>query len=275
MRPLGGRRILVTGAASGIGYETAIALARRGARLVVSDVNADALERATTAIRATGADCTAIACDVSDPAAVEAMAARVHAEGGPLDVLVNNAGIAYLGGFLETPLERWRRIHEVNVMGTVHCVRAFLPAMLAAGGERKIVNVASTAGYAPAPNISAYAASKHAVIGLSEVLALELHDAPVSVMIVCPGIINTPLIGTSGHAPGLAPAQLERLARYYVEEGCHPSVVAEGIVRGIERDAILLPVGPMAALAHRMSRLSRRLARRLIVAGARRSGYLP
>ncbi|MFO1406855.1 MAG: SDR family NAD(P)-dependent oxidoreductase [Steroidobacteraceae bacterium] len=275
MKQLAGRLMLVTGAASGIGLETALALARRGARLVVSDVNADALERAGEAIRALGAECTTVACDVSDVDAVEAMAARVQERCGPLDVLVNNAGIAYLGGFLETPLERWRRIHEVNVMGTVHCVRAFLPSMLAAGGERKIVNVASTAGYAPAPNMSAYAASKHAVIGLSEVLALELHDAPVSVMIVCPGIINTPLIGTSGHAPGLAPAQLERLSRYYVEEGCHPSVVAEGIVRGIERDAILLPVGPMATIAHRMSRLSRRLARRLIVAGARRSGYLP
>ena len=153
--------------------------------------------------------------------------------------------------------------------------RAFLPAMLEAGGPRKIVNVASTAGYAPAPNMSAYAASKHAVIGLSEVLALELHDRPVSVMIVCPGIINTPLIGTTAHAPGISQAQIEKLSRYYVEEGCHPSVVAAGIVRGIERDAILLPVGPMASLAHWMTRLSRRLARRLLVDGAKRSGYLP
>ena len=275
MTPLAGRLVLVTGAASGIGYDTALAFAARGARLVVSDLNAEALESTRATIAARGVACTAHACDVSDAAAVNAMAARVRAELGPLDILVNNAGIAYFGGFLETPPERWRRIHDVNVMGTVHCVHAFLPAMLAAGGERKIVNVASTAGYAPAPNMSAYASSKHAVIGLSEVLALELHDRPVTVMIVCPGIINTPLIGTTAHAPGMSPAQLEKLSRYYVEEGCHPSVVAAGIVRGVERDAILLPVGPMAALAHWMSRLSRRLARRLIVDGAKRSGYLP
>ena len=275
MTPLAGRLVLVTGAASGIGYETALAFAARGARLVISDVNAAALETARATIAGHGAECVAHACDVSDAAAVSGMAARVHADLGPLDILVNNAGIAYFGGFLETPPERWQRIHDVNVMGTVHCVQAFLPAMLAAGGERKIVNVASTAGYAPAPNMSAYAASKHAVIGLSEVLALELHDRPVTVMIVCPGIINTPLIGTTAHAPGMSQQQLDRLSRYYVEQGCHPAVVAAGIVRGVERDAILLPVGPMAALAHWMSRLSRRLARRLIVDGAKRSGYLP
>jgi NAD(P)-dependent dehydrogenase (short-subunit alcohol dehydrogenase family) len=275
VKPLTGRRVLVTGAASGIGYETALAFAARGARLVLSDVNAAALETARATIAGRGAECVAHACDVSDGAAVSGMAARVHADLGPLDILVNNAGIAYFGGFLETPSERWQRIHAVNVMGTVNCVQAFLPAMLSAGGERKIVNVASTAGYAPAPNMSAYAASKHAVIGLSEVLALELHDRPVSVMIVCPGIINTPLIGTTAHAPGLSQAQLERLSRYYVEHGCHPSVVAAGIVRGVERDEILLPVGPMARLAYWTTRLSRRLARRLLVDGAKRSGYLP
>ena len=275
MTPLAGRLALVTGAASGIGYETALALGARGARLVVSDVNGEALARARDGIAARGVACHAHACDVADEAAVQAMAREVHATLGPLDLLVNNAGIASFGSLLETPPERWRRIHEVNVMGTVHCVRAFLPAMLEAGGPRKIVNVASTAGYAPAPNMSAYAASKHAVIGLSEVLALELHDRPVSVMIVCPGIINTPLIGTTAHAPGISQAQIEKLSRYYVEEGCHPSVVAAGIVRGIERDAILLPVGPMASLAYWMTRLSRRLARRLLVDGAKRSGYLP
>lgn len=275
MNPLAGRLALVTGAASGIGLETALALARRGVRLIVSDLNADALGPAAEAIRSLGTPCLAIACDVSDAAAVDALAERARAEAGVLDILVNNAGIAFFGSLLETPLERWRRIHDVNVMGTVHCIRAFLPAMLAAGGERKIVNIASTAGYAPAPNMSAYAASKHAVIGLSEVLALELHDRPVSVMIVCPGIINTPLIGTTAYAPGITGAQIERLSRYYVEHGCHPSVVGAGIVRGIERDAIFLPVGPMAALAHAVSRLSRRFARQLLVDGARRSGYLP
>src|SRR5512134_1099272 len=188
-----GRKVLITGAASGIGLECARSFARQGADLVVSDLNAAALESVQREIADMGVECLALACDVSDVASVAALAAATDSAIGPLDVLVNNAGIAYLGSFQETPVAWWRRTLDVNVLGIVHCIQAFLPAMRAAGGERKIVNVASLAGVAPAPNMSAYAASKHAVIGLSEVLALELHDSPISVLIVCPGIINTPL----------------------------------------------------------------------------------
>ena len=117
------------------------------------------------------------------------------------------------GCFEETPVAWWRRTFDVNVLGIVHCIQAFLPAMRAAGGERKIVNVASLAGVAPAPNMSAYAASKHAVIGLSEVLALELHDSPVSVLVVCPGIINTNIVKHAGMtAPGISAAQMAEAA---------------------------------------------------------------
>jgi short-subunit dehydrogenase len=190
-------------------------------------------------------------------------------------VLVNNAGVAYLGGFQETPIAQWRRILDINVMGIVHCVRAFLPAMRAAGGARKIVNIASLAGFAPAPNMSAYAASKHAVVGLSEVLALELHDTDISVLIVCPGIINTAIVHVSPTSTSISEAQKAKLQRYYETDGCHPSVVAEDIVRAVERDAIVLPTGPMAGVGYRLMRLSRRLARKLTISGATKSGYLP
>ncbi|HQR25249.1 MAG TPA: SDR family NAD(P)-dependent oxidoreductase [Steroidobacteraceae bacterium] len=275
MKPLKDRRVLITGAASGIGYECARSFAKRGARLAISDVDAAALDKARAELVASGASCFAMTCDVANEDSVNAFAAAVRRDVGPVDVLVNNAGVAYLGGFEETPLAQWRRILDINVMGIVHCVRAFLPAMRAAGGARKIVNVASLAGFAPAPNMSAYAASKHAVVGLSEALALELHDTDVSVLIVCPGIINTAIVHVSPTSASISDAQKEKLQRYYATVGCHPSVVAEDIVRAVERDAIVLPTGPMAGVGYRLMRLSRRLARRLTISGAKQSGYLP
>jgi NAD(P)-dependent dehydrogenase (short-subunit alcohol dehydrogenase family) len=275
MKTLRGKQVLVTGAAAGIGLECARSFARQGANLVISDVNAAALDDARREIAGLGVSCIAQACDVASEASVAALAAAAQSAVGPIDVLVNNAGVAFLGSFEETPIEQWRRILDVNVLGIVHCIQAFLPAMRAAGGERKIVNVASLAGVAPAPNMSAYAASKHAVVGLSEVLALELHDTPISVLVVCPGIINTTIVNVPGTtAPGLSDAQLEKLRRYYVEHGCLPSVVADGIVRAVLADDLYLFVGPMAKPAAVLARLSRRLTRRVTINDSYKSGYL-
>jgi NAD(P)-dependent dehydrogenase (short-subunit alcohol dehydrogenase family) len=274
MTNLKGKQVLVTGAASGIGLECAKAFAQRGANLVISDINATALEQARAEIAATGVACFAQACDVSKEESVAAFAAAVEKAVGPVDVLVNNAGVAFLGGFDETPLSEWRRIYDINVMGIVHCIRAFLPAMRKAGGARKIVNVASLAGFAPAPNMSAYAASKHAVVGLSEVLAMELHDTQISVLVVCPGIINTAIVHVSPTASGMSAAQIQKLQKYYADEGCHPRVVAADVVRSIERDDGFLFTGPSAKLGYHAMRLSRSLARKLTIGVARKSGYL-
>jgi NAD(P)-dependent dehydrogenase (short-subunit alcohol dehydrogenase family) len=275
MKTLRGRQVLVTGAASGIGLECARSFARQGANLVLSDINATSLEGLKREIEGLGVSCLAHPCDVSSEASVAALAAATHAAVGPIDVLVNNAGIAYLGSFEETPPAWWRRTLDVNVLGIVHCIQAFVPAMRAAGGERKIVNVSSLAGVAPAPNMSAYAASKHAVIGLSEVLALELHDSPLSVLVVCPGIINTNIVNAAGMtAPGISGAQIDKLRHYYVRHGCLPDVVAEGIVRSVLGDDAYLFVGPMARPASLLARLSRRLTRRVTIRDSRRSGYL-
>jgi NAD(P)-dependent dehydrogenase (short-subunit alcohol dehydrogenase family) len=274
MKGLKGKRVLVTGAASGIGLECARAFAKRGANLVISDINTTALEQARGEIAAMGVQCLSRTCDVSQEESVVAFAAAVHEAVGPIDVLVNNAGVAFLGGFEETPLAEWRRIYDINVLGTVHCIRAFLPAMRQAGGARKIVNVASLAGFAPAPNMSAYAASKHAVVGLSDVLAMELHDSNVSVLVVCPGIINTAIVHVSPTASGMSAAQIQKLQKYYADEGCHPRVVAEDVARSVERDDQLLFTGPSAKLGYTVMRVSRTLARRLTIAVARKSGYL-
>jgi short-subunit dehydrogenase len=274
MKNLKGLQVLVTGAASGIGLECACAFAQRGANLVISDVNATALENARAGIAATGVQCFARTCDVASEESVAGFARAVHETVGPVDVLVNNAGVAFLGSFEQTPLSEWRRIYDINVLGIVHCIRAFLPAMRAAGGVRKIVNVASLAGFAPAPNMSAYAASKHAVVGLSEVLAMELHGTDISVLVVCPGIINTAIVHVSPTASGMSEAQIRKLQKYYADEGCHPGVVAVDVVRSVENDDTFLFTGPAAKLGSTAMRISRRLARRLTIAAALKSGYM-
>jgi NAD(P)-dependent dehydrogenase (short-subunit alcohol dehydrogenase family) len=274
MKNLQGKVVLVTGAASGIGLECARAFAKLGANIVVSDINATALETVRAEIAATGVPCFARACDVASEASVTDFATAVHQAVGPVDLLINNAGVAFLGGFEQTPLSEWHRIYDINVLGVVHCIRAFLPAMRAAGGPRKIVNVASAAGFSPLPNMSAYAASKHAVVGLSEVLAQELHETDISVLVVCPGIINTAIVHVSPTASGMSEAQIQKLQKYYADEGCEPNVVAADVVRAVVTDGSFLFTGPGARLGYNAMRISRRLARRFTIDAARKSGYL-
>ena len=155
--------VLVTGAASGIGLSTARAFAKRGANIVLADVNEAALAKAVAEMSKLGGEYVPLQCDVSSEVSVTKGAALVRDRGIVPDVLINNAGVAFLGAFLETPVEQWQRILAVNVMGIVYMVRAFLPAMTSANGARCIVNVASAAAYVPAPNMAPYAASKGAV----------------------------------------------------------------------------------------------------------------
>jgi short-subunit dehydrogenase len=112
------------------------------------------------------------------------------------------------------------------------------------------------------------------VIGLSEVLAMELQETEVSVLVVCPGIINTAIVHASTTAPGISEAQIGRIQKYYADEGCHPGVVAEDIVRAVERDASILFTGPGARAGYTAMRISRGMARRFTLDVARRSGYL-
>ena len=270
-----GRLVLVTGAGSGIGLETALAFARAGARLVITDVNEAALAAARAAVTALGAECLARRCDVSDEQDMGALAEHVNERAGVPHILVNNAGIGYFGLFLDTPTVAWRRVIEVNVMGVVNGIRAFLPAMRAAGGERWVVNVASAAGFAPAPSMSAYAASKHAVVGLSEVLAMELEGSGVRVLMLCPGVINTPIVaGNAQMTPEFPQAQVQRLQAYYMAKGCAPREVAEAMLGALGRGDIVVFAGPLARMSSVLMRISRRLARRVTLAKAREIGYL-
>lgn len=269
------KQVLITGAGSGIGRAAAIAFARRGANIVASDIQLGPLEAVKQEIETFGVTCLIYVVDVSNETAIKEFAASVHEKVGAVDVLINNAGIAYFGLFLESDLEHWPRVLNVNVMGVVHGCRYFIPQMIAAGGPRQVLNVASSAGNFPAPSMAAYAASKHAVAGFSEVLKMELADTQIGITTVCPGVINTAIVTTgAGVAPSVPASQIAKLQAYYLAKGCSPDVVAADMVRAVEKGQDICLTGPGAALVFHLKRLSLRLVRMATVVSARRMGYL-
>jgi NAD(P)-dependent dehydrogenase (short-subunit alcohol dehydrogenase family) len=275
LRNLKNKQVLITGGSAGIGYESALAFARRGSNIILVDVDAKGLETAADAIRELGVECRTWTVDVSDEQAMTTLAKEVHAAVGALDVLVNNAGIGYMGPFLDTPHETWRRILGVNLMGVVYGCSFFLPEMIKAGGPRHVVNVASTAGLGPATNLSAYAASKHAVVGLTDTLATELSSTEVGVTVVCPGIINTAIVNPSGTnvSATIGQQQRDRLLEFYRTKGAHPRAVGEAIAGAVQTGKGIVLVGPFARLTYNVRRISRALLLKLARSGSRRIGY--
>jgi NAD(P)-dependent dehydrogenase (short-subunit alcohol dehydrogenase family) len=189
---LADRVALVTGGGRGIGRAIALAFARQGAHVAVTARTGSELEAVAAEIRALGRKALAVSCDVGERTQVEDAVRRVAGELGPVEILVNNAGIAVSAKFLDTDDALWERHLRVNLTGAFLMSRAVLPAMLAARWGR-IVNVASIAGRQGHPLISAYAASKHGLLGLTRALAQEVVTAGVTVNAICPGFVATEL----------------------------------------------------------------------------------
>ncbi|MFI2225401.1 SDR family oxidoreductase [Streptomyces fradiae] len=266
----GGRLVVVTGAADGIGRATALAFADAGARVVAVDRDAEGAARtAERALRAGAAGAWPEVADVGDEGAVEKLAARVAAEYGTVDVLVNNAGIGLSGAFFDTTADDWRRVLDVNLWGVVHGCRFFGRQMLERGQGGHIVNVASMAAYQPLRVLSAYGASKAAVLSLSESLRAELADRDIGVTAICPGVVSTGITATARFA-GASEAEERRLrqrsTRLYALRGYPPERVAAAILRAVVENRPLVPVTPEARVALLLSRLApgavRALARR-------------
>jgi NAD(P)-dependent dehydrogenase (short-subunit alcohol dehydrogenase family) len=183
--------VLVTGAASGIGEQVVRAMGREGAVVAAADRDGEGAERVAEAVRKAGGRAHAFALDVTDAAAVAGFIEATGNKLGRLDVLVNSAGVREIVSVLELPLAEWQRVMGVNVTGTFLCSQAFARAVIARGGRGAIVNLASTLGVVAAPNRAAYTASKHAVVGLTKEMALELGDKGIRVNAVGPGVIRT------------------------------------------------------------------------------------
>jgi len=191
LRSYEGLRALVTGASSGIGRAFALRIAREGARVALVARRADELEELAGEIRAGGGEAVVLPCDVADADQVSHTGARAQEAWGGIDLLVNNAGYGHHRTFLEWKLEDMERMMRVNYFGSLYFTKALLPQMVQQQ-RGWIVFVASVAGKIAPPDESAYAATKFAMVGLAASLSLEVEDAGVHVLTVCPGVIRTP-----------------------------------------------------------------------------------
>ena len=261
-RNLKGRLAVVTGAASGIGRATALALARRGADLALCDVDEAGLRAVAEEVGSLGSRAVARRADVSSEEQMQAFADAVHAEFPAADLLVNNAGIAVAGTFLDLELADFDRVVAVNLRGVVLGCRVFLPAM-AARGSGHVVNIASMAGYTPSPGMTPYTATKFAVVGFSESLRLELAPLGIGVTAICPGIINTPIVRNSPARGALAGAVREEAIALFERRNYPPERVAEALLDAVARNRAIAPVSPEARVAWWIRRLAPGLLRGL------------
>ena len=198
-----GRVALVTGASSGIGRAVSLALAQRGAEVALLARNRERLGRLADSIREeSGRESLVLQTDVSDASQVGRAVALVLERHGRIDYLINSAGIIRYKPFLDLSHEEMAGMMAVNYFGTVHCIRAVLPQMLKRRSGQ-IVNIASTAGRRGFPMETGYSASKFAVVGMSEALRLELSDTGVSVSLLCPGFVDTPMAADFLGLPGI------------------------------------------------------------------------
>jgi NAD(P)-dependent dehydrogenase (short-subunit alcohol dehydrogenase family) len=234
VRAFAGRVALVTGAGSGIGLALSRALVEAGALVVLSDLDA---ARVQAEARALGPAASALALDVTDPSAFEGAVDRVVEERGRLDLLFNNAGVGLAGEVRDTTLADWRRQLDVNLWGVIHGVHAAYPRFVEQGSGH-IVNVASGAGLLPRPGMVAYAAAKHAVVGLSTSLRAEARGLGVRVTAVCPGYIETGIMDRTRYA-GLDAASLRASIPIRPTSAAR---CAQVVLRGVARDRALVTV---------------------------------
>lgn len=255
MRELAGKTAFVTGGASGIGSALGRAFGQAGMKVMLADIEGDALCAAVEGLREIGADVRGVVCDVADPASVEHAAQASFDAFGNVHVVCNNAGVAGGSGIDNISLDTWRWVLDVNLMGVVHGIRAFLPHIRAHGEGGHIVNTASMAGMNSGLGFSPYSASKFAVVNMSEGLALQLKPLGIGVTVLCPGFVRT-RISESGrnrperYGPAVAPdaaSPAGKLAAHLAEfsrSGLDPADVAAQVLTAIRNDELYVFTHP-------------------------------
>jgi len=239
---LSGKRCFITGAASGIGRATALAAARQGAELYLTDIQGEALERTVAEVGSSGGRVAhSQALDIRDHDAVAALAEEIHATHGSMDVVMNVAGVSTWGTIERLEHSDWQQMIDVNLLGPISVLESFVPAMIEAGRGGHVVNVSSAAGLFGLPWHAAYSASKFGLRGVSEVLRFDLRRHGIGVSLVCPGGVATPLVdtvriaGVDTEAPSI-----RKLKARFEKRAVTPETVAAKILEGIEKDRYLV-----------------------------------
>jgi NAD(P)-dependent dehydrogenase (short-subunit alcohol dehydrogenase family)/pimeloyl-ACP methyl ester carboxylesterase len=252
--------VSVTGAGSGIGRETALAFAREGAELVLSDIDEATVKDTAAQITARGGIAHAYTLDVSDADAVEQFAERVSTEHGVPDIVVNNAGVGHAGLFLDTPRDEYDRVLAINFGGVVNCCRSFGRRLVDRGTGGHIVNISSMAAYSPQQSMNAYSTSKAAVFMFGDCLRAELDQAGVGLTTVCPGVINTNIVHTTRFdVPAGKQAKVEarraQLEKAFAARRYGPDKVAKAIVSAVKKNKPIRPVAPEAYFVYGVAHL--------------------
>ena len=231
-----GQVSIITGGASGIGRALALELGRRGATVVVSDIDLAGAEAVATAINAMRPDAaSAERLDVSDAEAVAALVRGTVERHGRLDLMFNNAGISITGDARDLSIAQWRRVIDINLMGVIYGSDAAYKAM-AAQGSGHIINIASLAGLVPFPTNAPYGATKHAVVGLSQALRAEGEDLGVRVSVVCPGFVDSNIF----NATEVVNASREKLMGNIPFRKVSVDEAAQSILDGVARNRALI-----------------------------------
>jgi NADP-dependent 3-hydroxy acid dehydrogenase YdfG len=253
-----GKTVVVTGAGSGIGRATALAFARHGARVAACDVDQARLDGLALELGERALVVRKV--DVADRAQMSAFADAVHAAVPAADVVVNNAGVAVGGGFLETSLDDWDWLLGINLRGVVHGCHFFARPMV----ERRagqVINLSSILGIYPAPNVTAYVASKFAVLGFSQSLRAELAPHQVGVTAICPGMINTAIVA-DGRFAGVIDGGKSKAVETF-KKGAAPDRVAEAILDAVRTNPAVRTVGRDAWAIHQLTRFAPQAVQRL------------
>lgn len=239
MMKIKGKKTFITGAASGIGRATAVKMGGLGARLFLTDINADGLDKTRRVIEERGGEvCLTRVLDVSDYESFKALADEIHAGFGSLDILANIAGVALFSQVEDMTHDQWERIVNVNLWGPFHGIECFVPEMVRAGRGGHVLSVSSTAGIIGLPWHVAYAGTKHALVGSSEVLRFDLRKHDIGVSVILPGAVNTGIVQTTVIN---ADEEACRKSRdLFSRHSISPERVADLIVGAIERNKFMV-----------------------------------
>ncbi len=241
MKNLKDKVAFITGGGSGIGLGMATAFLKAGMKVVIGDIRADRLERVEALLSEISENIRTVTVDTTDLASLEHAAEEVTAAFGNLHVLCNNAGVGFGGPVLDVPDEQWQRVMDINLWGVIKGIQVFLPRMLKHGEGGHVVNTSSFTGIVGHHSQSVYGVSKFAVVGLSEFLRNDMENQSVSVSVLCPHVVDTPIFYSDiDDLDTEAIEQRKKGMPWFTEIAVKPEDAGNMVIRGIENDELYI-----------------------------------